>query len=132
MPHEAGLGNFCAFGTGFVGEAALKEHRPERRIVSILFEDPEARPLHDEPIYFEGNVVGQITSAAWSYKYDRSVALAMIDLPSGGSAGQPPRTQAQALPSALLEGEVVPGFDVEIACTRYAAKASLKSAKEAF
>jgi 4-methylaminobutanoate oxidase (formaldehyde-forming) len=132
-PHEAGLGSFCAFGTGFVGEEALKEHTPERRIVSILFEDPEARPIHDEPIYYGGEVVGQITSAAWSYKYDRSVALAMIDLPSGGSAGQPPtRTQAQALPSALLEGEVVPGFDVEIACTRYAAKASLKSAKEAF
>nr|WP_254695040.1 FAD-dependent oxidoreductase [Leisingera sp. NJS201] len=115
-PQEAGLGAFCAFGTGFVGEEALKSHTPKRRIVSILFDDPQAIPIHDEPVYFRGDVVGQITSAAWSYRYGRSLALAMIDAPLG----------------LLSKNTVVPGFEVEIACTRYSARAPLHPAKEVF
>ncbi|WP_127116220.1 GcvT family protein [Shimia sediminis] len=115
-PFEAGLGAFCAFGTGFVGEEALKGQTPERRIVSILFDSPDAIPIHDEPIYFDGRVVGQITSAAWSYQFERSVALGMVSAALD-------RLEAQT---------VVDGFEVEIACTRHAAKASLKPAKEAF
>ena len=115
-PQEAGLDAFCAFGTGFVGEDALKGHRPARRIVSILFEDPDALPIHDEPIYYDGKVVGQITSAAWGYWFGRSVALAMIDAPL----------------DALATTPVLDGFEVEIACTRYRAKASLSPSKEAF
>ena len=115
-PFEAGLGAFAAFGTGFVGEEALKEHQPERRIVSILFDDADAIPIHDEPIYLDGRVVGQITSAAWSYRFGRSVALAMVKAPLD-------RLSAQ---------DVVDGFEVEIACTRFTAKASIKPAKESF
>jgi len=115
-PQEAGLGAFCAFGTGFVGEDALQGHQPARRIVSILFEDAEAIPIHDEPIYYDGKVVGQITSAAWSYRFGRSIALAMVDAPL----------------EALVTSKVVDGFEVEIACKRYRAKASFSPAKEAF
>ena len=111
-PHEAGLDAFCAFGTGFVGEDALTGHTPKRRIVSLLFDTPDAIPIHDEPIYFDGKVVGQITSAAWSYRFKRSLALAMIRLP-------------------VFQG-VMPGFEVEIACERFPASVSLKPAKEAF
>ncbi|WP_037313375.1 GcvT family protein [Ruegeria halocynthiae] len=116
-PQEAGLAAFCAFGTGFVGEAALRDAPPPtRQIVSLLFERPEAIPIHDEPIYFDGKPVGQITSAAWSYRFGRSVALAMINAPL----------------DQLNNHAVVSGFEVEIACTRFAAKCSLKPAKEAF
>ncbi len=115
-PHEAGLGAFCAWGTGFVGEEALRANVPERRIVSLLFDDPNAIPIHDEPIYFDGKVVGQITSAAWSYRFGRSVALAMINAPL----------------DRLAVENTVPGFEVEIACDRFAARASLRPAKEAF
>lgn len=115
-PQEAGLGAFCAFGTGFVGEKALQRHSPRRRIVSLLFDDPDALPIHDEPVYVMGRVVGQVTSAAWSYRFGRSVALAMIEDPT----------------TRLLQGDIVSGFEVEIACTRFTAKASLKPAKEAF
>ncbi len=115
-PHEAGLGAFCAWGTGFIGEEALRAHVPERRIVSLLFDDPNAIPMHDEPIYFDGKVVGQITSAAWSYRFGRSVALAMINAPL----------------DRLAVENTVPGFEVEIACDRFAARASLRPAKEAF
>ncbi|WP_181893385.1 GcvT family protein [Falsiruegeria mediterranea] len=115
-PPEAGLCAFCAFGTSFVGEAALKDHVSKRQIVSLLFDDPDAIPIHDEPIYFDGKVVGQITSAAWSYRFDRSVALAMLT----------------SLPEGLKDGDVISGFEVEIACTRYSARISRKPAKEAF
>lgn len=115
-PHEAGLSAFCAHGTGFVGEDAMRDNQPDRQIVSLLFDSPDAIPIHDEPIYFNGRVVGQITSAAWSYRFGRSVALAMINAPL----------------DALRSNEVVAGFVVEIACTRFTAQASLKPAKEAF
>ncbi len=116
-PQEGGLGAFCAFGTGFVGEEALANAGPpKRRVVSLLFDDPNAIPIHDEPIYHDGCVVGQITSAAWSYRFGRSVALAMIKAPLDLIAAQ----------------DVVTGFEVEIACTRFAARCSLKPAKEAF
>ena len=115
-PHEAGMEAFCAFGTGFVGEDALWDHAPKRRIVSMLFDDSDALPIHDEPVYHGGRVVGQITSAAWSYRFGRSVALAMIDAPL----------------DQLETAPVVDGFEVEVACTRFSAKASLKPAKEAF
>ena len=115
-PLEAGLGAFCAMGTGFVGEKALINHHPARQVVSVLLDDPEAVPVHDEPVHFEGKVVGQITSAAWSYRFGRSVALAMIDAPLDRLASQ----------------SVVEGFEIEIACDSFAARASLKPAKEAF
>ncbi len=115
-PQEAGLGAFCAAGSAFVGEEALESHVATRQVVSLLFDDPEAIPVHDEPIYFGGKVVGQITSAAWSYRFGRSVALAMVDAPLRQLATQ----------------EVVSGFEVDIACSRFGAKCSLKPAKEAF
>lgn len=94
----------------------MKDHTPARRIVSLLFDDAQAIPIHDEPVYFDGHVVGQITSAAWSYLFGRSVALAMVDAPL----------------DALSAHRTVDGFEVEIACTRHPARASLLSAKEAF
>ncbi len=113
-PMEAGLGNFCAFGTGFVGEEALQgADEPTRQIVSLLFDDPDALPIHDEPIYCNDKVVGQVTSAAWSHRFNRSVALAMIT-----------DTDVFTADSCTVE--------VEIACTRFTAKTSQKPAKDAF
>lgn len=116
-PFEAGLERFCAFDTGFVGAVALDAAcEPKRRIVSLLFDDPDAIPLQDEPVYFDGQGVGQISSAAWSYRFGRSVALAMITAPL----------------DQLTAQTIVSGFEVEIACTRFSASASLMPAKHAF
>ena len=113
-PLEAGLGSFCAFGTGFVGEEALQNaEAPARQIVSLLFDDENALPIHDEPIYFNNKVVGQVTSAAWSNRFNRSVALAMIT-----------DKGVFATENCTVE--------VEIACTRFTAKTSQKPAKDAF
>ncbi|WP_420583923.1 GcvT family protein [Ruegeria sp.] len=118
-PFEAGTEAFIGWNSDFVGKDALlakRGEKPARRIVSMLFDSPDAIPIHDEPIWYQGQVVGQITSAAWSYRFGRSVALAMIKAPL----------------DLLATGQVISGFEVEIACTRFSARASLKPAKEAF
>ena len=118
-PFEAGTEAFLGWNSDFIGKDALSALRDvpvQRRIVSMLFDDPKAIPIHDEPIWRDGKVVGQITSAAWSYLFGRSVALAMVNAPL----------------DALADGDIVAGFEVEIACMRYTAKASLKPAKTAF
>lgn len=118
-PFEAGTSAFIGWDSDFIGKEALlaaKAKPVTRQIVSILFDNPNAIPIHDEPIWRDGKVVGQITSAAWSYRFNRSVALAMIDTPLDLLASQ----------------DIVDGFEVEIACTRFTAKASLKPAKIAF
>ena len=118
-PFEAGTEAFLGWNSDFIGKDALSALRDvpvQRRIVSMLFDDPKAIPIHDEPIWRDGKVVGQITSAAWSYLFGRSVALAMVNAPL----------------DALADGDIVAGFEVEIARMRYTAKASLKPAKTAF
>ncbi|MEP4038528.1 FAD-dependent oxidoreductase [Pseudophaeobacter sp.] len=118
-PYEAGTEAFLGWDSDFTGKEALSALRntlPKRRIVSMLFDDPDAIPIHDEPIWRNGRVVGQITSSAWSYLFNRSVALAMVEAPL----------------EELACNDIVDGFEVEIACARYAAKASLKPAKTAF
>lgn len=88
-----------AFGTGFVGETAVQSQTHTRRIVSILFDDRDAIPILDEPIYYDGRVVGQITSAAWSHRFERSVALALVDLSL----------------DVLAKNRIADGFTVDIA-----------------
>lgn len=114
-PLEAGMERFCAFGSGFIGEPALDPKQPPaRRIVSLLFDDPAAIPVHDEPVWFDGQLVGQITSAAWNYRHQRSAALAMLTTAS----------------NRLLAGEIVGGIEVEIACERFAARVGLAPLKD--
>lgn len=118
-PFEAGTDAFIGWNSDFIGKDALlslRDKQPNRRIVSMLFDDANAIPIHDEPIWRNGKVVGQITSAAWSYRFNRAVALAMIDAPL----------------DELADGNIVGGFEVEIACVRFTARASLKPAKDAF
>ncbi|WP_166416921.1 GcvT family protein [Cochlodiniinecator piscidefendens] len=120
-PFEAGTAGFLGWDSDFIGKealAALKDKTPSRQIVSLLFDTPDAVPIHDEPIWYQGEVVGQVTSAGWSYRFGRSVALAMIT--------------SETVLAQLRDGQICDGLEVEIACTRYTAKASLKPAKTAF
>lgn len=113
-PQEAGLDHFCAWETDFIGKAALADHTPQRQIATLLIDSPDAVPIHDEPIWFEGRVSGQITSAAWNYAHGRTAALAMLTTPL----------------DRLRAGETVDGFEVEIACTSFSARAALAPLKD--
>ena len=35
--------------------------------------------LHDEPIYYEGNIVGETTSGNYSFIYNKNIAFGYID-----------------------------------------------------
>ena len=35
--------------------------------------------LHDEPIYYQGNIVGETTSGNYSFTYDKNLAYGYID-----------------------------------------------------
>ena len=113
-PHESGLEKFCAMDTDFIGKTALKTHTPQRQIATLLFDTADAIPIHDEPIWFEGCVAGQITSAAWNYAHGRTAALAMMT----------------TCLDRLRAGEIVDGFEVEIACKRFSARVALAPLKD--
>jgi len=120
-PVEAGLDRFAdmAKRSPFTGQRSLARQQAggvSRRIVSLLFDEAEALPLNDEPVYYQGEVVGQVTSAAWSYRFGRSAALALLAGPL----------------EALQAATVVEGFEVEIACERFTARGSLQSVRRAF
>ncbi len=89
-PFQAGLDFAMDMDTEFVGKQALLQIRaalnsdnvtsiPDRVMVSILLEDVNAPALGNEPVYFNGKVVGRTTSAAFGYRVKRPVALAYLD-----------------------------------------------------
>jgi dimethylglycine dehydrogenase len=81
-PFEAGLGRFVDFRKNdFIGrEAALKENEvgPKRRLVSFVVDAAEADCIGDEPVWYDGKVVGWITSGGFCHHIGRSLALGYI------------------------------------------------------
>ena len=47
-------------------------------MVSLVLDDEEAQPLGDEPVYIDGELAGQVTSAAYGYRVGKPVALGYL------------------------------------------------------
>ena len=65
-PLAAGLGFALAWDTDFVGRDTLKARRegpPKQSIASLLFEDTDAWPLGNEPVYAGDRPIGQAQPA---------------------------------------------------------------------
>lgn len=80
-PHETPLGFSIAWDTVFVGRDALmktKDEIPEKRIISVIFDDPNAWPIGNEPIYQDGRIIGQTTSATYGHRVGAHVAIASM------------------------------------------------------
>ncbi len=87
-PIEAGLDFATRKKGGFTGFEAMqdrKRHGATRQTVSLCFEDEAAVPLGHEPIYIEGEVVGQTSSCDFGYRIGKPIALAhsRTKLPDG-------------------------------------------------
>ena len=87
-PYEACLGRFVTNARDFVGSDALKdlqkqsERRSLRTWVVAVPEGPEAADvLGDEPIWFDDDVVGWVTSGGYAHHSGKSIAMGYI--PSG-------------------------------------------------
>ena len=122
-PLEAGLGFAIAWDKqrDFIGRAALEAQRHEprtHRLIQFRLEDPDVLAYHDEPIRRDGELVGRVTSAMWSYTEDRCLAMGYVTHPS---AADP---EPQAVTRSWLEAG---SFDIEIAGRRIAATPSIRS-----
>ena len=122
-PLDAGLGFAIAWDKprNFIGRAALEALRAQprtRRLVQFRIDDPDLLAYHDEPIRRDGELVGRVTSAAWSYTEDRCLAMGYVTHPT--AAGPEP----QAVTKAWLEAGAI---DIEIAGRRIPATPSIRS-----
>ena len=115
-PLEAGLGFAVAWNkpADFTGRAASvkqKEVGVARRLVQFALDDPDALAYHDEPIYRDGVLVGQLTSAAYGHTLGRAVGLGYVTAPAPGTE-----------PAWYTAGQ----YEIEIACEKVPARASLR------
>jgi glycine cleavage system aminomethyltransferase T/glycine/D-amino acid oxidase-like deaminating enzyme len=79
-PWEAGLGYAVKMDkpAPFIGKAALTQKRDaglRKRLVLFSFDDPGAFPWGGEPILMDGRNVGELTSAGYSRKFGRAIAM---------------------------------------------------------
>ncbi len=79
-PWEAGLGFAVRMdkAVAFTGHDALiakPAHAIAKRLVMLTFDDPRAFPWGGEPILMDGTHVGEITSAGYSRRHGRAVAM---------------------------------------------------------
>ncbi len=80
-PYEAGLGPFIKLDKAFIGRDAAAEERdvgPERRLLSFVLEAEDADVIGDEPIWFDGEVVGWVTSGGYAHHSKASVAMGYV------------------------------------------------------
>lgn len=89
-PYEAGLGFAVkADKQGYVGQTALEgcsKESPARRLCCVTVDDGKSMVLGKEPVFYEGQVVGYVTSAAFGYTVGKPIAYAY--LPSTVTEGQ--------------------------------------------
>ena len=79
-PWEAGLAFAVKLGkaTDFIGKSALVRQRADgarKRLVTFTFDDAGAFPWGGEPILMDGKSVGELTSAGYSRKFGRAIAM---------------------------------------------------------
>ncbi|HEV7559135.1 MAG TPA: FAD-dependent oxidoreductase [Kofleriaceae bacterium] len=112
---EAGLGFAVDLKKpgGFIGKEAVVAQKARgpltKRLLQILVADPEPMLFHAEVVRRNDRPVGYIRAASYGHSLGGAVGLAMVD------AGEP------------IDGKYLEAvWDVEIAGSRYPAKASLK------
>src|SRR6056297_200652 len=89
---EGGLERFVKFDKPqeFTGKATLlteKQQGRQKAFVQLVVDAGEADAPYMAPIWHGGQIVGEVTSGAWGYRVNASVALAMVraDLAVPGS-----------------------------------------------
>lgn len=114
-PFEAGLGFTVKMDKpgGFHGREALLPQAGKtltRRMVNFKLKDPEPLLFHDELIRMDGEIVGYLSSGAYGFTLGSAVGMGYVKHPEGVTA-------------ELLAGA---NFEIEMACERYPAEASLR------
>ncbi|MEM8798086.1 MAG: aminomethyltransferase family protein, partial [Pseudomonadota bacterium] len=80
-PVDVGLDFATRKKGGFIGAEALAKQRESgavSRVISLVLNDEAAVPLGHEPIYRDGEIIGQTSSCAFGYRIGKPVALGHI------------------------------------------------------
>ena len=81
-PLEAGLGRFVDFRKDeFIGRTAALDEKAnggKLRLVTFHVDAADADALGDEPIWHDGKVVGWVTSGAYGFRAESSIALGYV------------------------------------------------------
>ena len=115
-PLEAGLGFTVGWDKpgGFIGRDALRRQkgagRLGKRLVMFKLKDPEPVLFREELIRLDGAIVGYVSSGAYGFTVGASVGMGYVRHPDGVSA------------EMIDSGR----WEIEIACERYPAEASLR------
>ncbi len=114
-PIEAGLGFIVKMDKpgGFLGREALLPQKGQtltKRLVNFKLKDPEPALFHDELIWMNGELVGYLSSGAYGFNLGSAVGMGYVKHQDGVTA------------EMINSGD----FEIEIACERFPAEASLK------
>jgi 4-methylaminobutanoate oxidase (formaldehyde-forming) len=122
-PLEAGLGFAVKFDKpgGFIGRDALLRQKEEvsksknavlkKRLVQFALENPEPLLYHNEPIWFNDKIVGDLTSGMYGHTIGTCLGMGYVSHEDGVSRD-------------LLESSI---FEIEVAGEKHRARASLRS-----
>jgi 4-methylaminobutanoate oxidase (formaldehyde-forming) len=85
-PFEAGLGFAVKLNReyDFIGKKNLIEAKTNQKKQFAMFTLDQTDPgfpllLHDEPIYYEGKIIGETTSGNFSFNYNKNMAFGYIE-----------------------------------------------------
>jgi dimethylglycine dehydrogenase len=88
-PLEAGLGRFVDFKKDdFIGRTAALDEKAQGgalRLMSFAVDATDADALGDEPIWHDGKAVGWVTSGAYGYRAEGSIALGYVPAALAGA-----------------------------------------------
>ncbi|MCM2293941.1 FAD-dependent oxidoreductase [Allorhizobium sp. BGMRC 0089] len=87
-PHQLGVDFLCKTKKEipFIGRDAYIARKAEAKgpyLYAIMLHDPEPLLFGREPVLHNGKVVGQITSASFSYEFGKATALGLLDFQNG-------------------------------------------------
>ena len=81
-PYEAGMGWMVKLKKGdFIGRnalAKLKDAGQSRRLVTLAIDDPNAVVTGNEPIFSNGDCIGQVTSGNYGYSVGKYIAFGYL------------------------------------------------------
>lgn len=84
-PYECELGRFVADDkpADFIGKETVQQHKSDggkMRLRSFVVTTDDADPIGDEPIFYDGEVVGWVTSGGYAHGSNVSVAMGYVPL----------------------------------------------------
>ena len=80
-PYEAGLAFSVSKKKSFIGKAALDNvGELKRKLVAITFDDIRAVPLGNEPIRWNGEIIGRVKSGGQGYTLGKAIGYAYLPL----------------------------------------------------